>query len=432
MWGRNSFSNPWRDYGELTMDVRNLGDQVSLAQGRTSLDLLRHVARLSTGLRINTSADDPSGLAISEHLRAQVSGLDAGVRSVQDANNALNVADGALQTISSILQRMRALIVEGRSDLKTTADRATLQVEIDHLKREIDRISQNTEFNGKKLLDGSLSSALPAPARLLIPVNDSLSVAGSGTLLDTTTDPAQPSVSQPVPPIQQILTVDSYNAATNQLTLTAVISSTDPSFGPTQTASFTVDSGTNYQSGFFPPTPGNPSFTQTDQNGNPVLAFNIGTLTAADVGKKAIVVSLDAEVKAPGQALQVNTGAAEGSVVSIDIPAVNTIDLGVNDVQLSSDDLSNQGNEYRVDYAVEHLADVRAQIGAQSVALQAEASDGTLAAVQLQASESQVRDVDVASEVTAFVKDQLLVSIQTGILSKINSGEPQAILALFR
>ncbi|MFN2459406.1 MAG: flagellin [Candidatus Velthaea sp.] len=411
------------------MDVLGLGGQVSLAQGRTQAELGKAVERLSSGLRINTAADDPSGLAVAESLQAKVAGLDQGTRSIQDANNALNVVTGALQSVGAILQRMRSLVVEARSGLLTADDRSNLQAEIDQLRTEIGQISNNTTFNGKKLLDGSNSSASTLPGRLLIVQNDGLSTGG--TLLDTTLDPAQPSLAQPAPQVIQTLHVDSYDPVANQLTVTAVISSPDPLFGPAQTASFTVDNNTNFQSGFFPPTVGTPSFTQTDQSGNTVLAFNIGTLTQNDVGLSAIVVSLDAEVKAAGQALQVNSGDGEGTVVSIDIPAVNTINLGVNGVQLSSDDLVNAANEYRIDYGITHLASIEAQVGAQTVAMQETANANNIDAVNTQAAESLIRDTDIGTTMTAFTKDQILNNVQTEVLSKLYASAPQ-ILALVR
>ena len=411
------------------MEIQGFSDIVSLAQGRTGTLLKADVQRLSSGLRINTSADDPSGLAIAERLQAQVNGLDAGVRNVQDANNALNVADGALQAVSAILQRIRALVVEGTSDLKTSADKADLQTEVDQLAREIDQISQNTTFNGKKLLDGSLSSAVPLPGRLLIPVNDALS-NGSGTLLDTTLDPAQPSTpSTGSPQFTQSLTVDSYNAATGLLSVTVVISGSNPAlFGPPQTAQFFVVPGTNYAVGDFPPSVGSPEFTQSSQNGSgqPVLAFNIGTLSVSDVGKTAVVVSLDPQTKAPGQALEINTGAAEGSTISVDIPAVNTTNLGVNDIQIG-DTLTNQADEYRVDYGINALANIRAQVGAQTVSLQETASDASLAAVNYQASESALRDTNIAQTTTDFTREQILTNVQTALLSRLYGQAPQIV-----
>ena len=129
------------------MDVLRFGGTVLLAGSRTQNALQTNVERLASGLRINTSADDPSGLAIAETLVAKVAGLDQGVRQIQDASNALTVADGALAAISGIVQRMRTLVVSARSDLLSTSDKADVQTEHDQLTREINQIAQNTNFN---------------------------------------------------------------------------------------------------------------------------------------------------------------------------------------------------------------------------------------------------------------------------------------------
>jgi len=111
--------------------------------------------RLSSGLRINTAADDPSGLAIATNLQTQVDGFNTAVQNVQTANNAAQVAEGALQTTTDILQRIRSLAVEASSDINSTSDRNNLQAEVSQLLLEVNRISQNTSFNGQPLLDGS-------------------------------------------------------------------------------------------------------------------------------------------------------------------------------------------------------------------------------------------------------------------------------------
>src|SRR4030081_2101500 len=111
-----------------------------------------------------------------------------------------------------------------------------------------------------------------------------------------------------------------------------------------------------------PPALGAPTFSQFSQNGAgpQVLSFNMGTLTAADVGKSALIVSLPNQVKAPGSALQINSGDAEGAVISVDIAGMSSVNLGVNQVQLGND-LQNQAAEYRIDYALESLGGARAQ-----------------------------------------------------------------------
>jgi flagellin len=115
----------------------------------------RSIGRLSAGLRINSAADDAAGLAVSEKIRSQIQGLDQAVRNSQDGVSLIQTAEGALGEVHSILQRMRELSVQAANDTLTADDRKFIQYEIDELRSEIDRISDTTQFNRKKLLDGS-------------------------------------------------------------------------------------------------------------------------------------------------------------------------------------------------------------------------------------------------------------------------------------
>lgn len=111
--------------------------------------------QLSSGLRINSAADDAAGLAISERMRSQIGGLDRATRNVQDGISLLQTAEGGLEATTSILQRMRELSVQAANDVLTQQDRGYIQTEIEQLKEEIDRVANTTQFNKKKLLDGS-------------------------------------------------------------------------------------------------------------------------------------------------------------------------------------------------------------------------------------------------------------------------------------
>ena len=124
----------------------------------SSYNLNKSIERLSTGLRINRASDDASGLAISEKLRAQVKGLGAANKNAKTAINVLSIAEGALNEVSAIAQRMRELSVQAADDSLTSEDRGYLNQEFDQLKSEITRISDTTEFNGSKLLDGTFSN----------------------------------------------------------------------------------------------------------------------------------------------------------------------------------------------------------------------------------------------------------------------------------
>ena len=119
--------------------------------------LQKATARLSSGFRINCAADDAAGLAISEKMRAQIRGLNQAVRNANDAISLIQTAEGGLNESHSILQRMRELAVQSANGTYTEDDRAAIQLEVDALKEEVDRISCATEFNTLKLLDGSLS-----------------------------------------------------------------------------------------------------------------------------------------------------------------------------------------------------------------------------------------------------------------------------------
>ncbi|WP_342566962.1 flagellin Hag [Psychrobacillus sp. FSL K6-4046] len=117
----------------------------------------KSIEKLSSGLRINRAGDDAAGLAISEKMRAQVRGLDMASKNAQDGISLLQTAEGALNETHSILQRMRELAVQGSNDTNTAEDRAAVQLEVDELIKEIDRIAETTEFNTQKLLNGDIT-----------------------------------------------------------------------------------------------------------------------------------------------------------------------------------------------------------------------------------------------------------------------------------
>ncbi|MDR1621678.1 MAG: hypothetical protein LBS00_04820, partial [Synergistaceae bacterium] len=127
-------------YNALSSQIRSLGKIIN---------------RLSTGLRINSAADDAAGLAIAEKTRAQSFGVDQAYRNAQDGISLIQTAEGALNETHGILQRMRELSVQAANDSLTAQDRAYIHLEVGQLKEEIDRISHTTQFNRKKLLDGS-------------------------------------------------------------------------------------------------------------------------------------------------------------------------------------------------------------------------------------------------------------------------------------
>ena len=124
---------------------------------KTDADMTRAMQRLSTGKRINNAGDDAAGLSIASKLKAQVNGLTAAMKNAADAIAMVGTIEGALDEGTDILQRMRTLAVQASSDTNTGTDRAYLQDEVNQLANELNRISNNTEFNSQKLLDGTFT-----------------------------------------------------------------------------------------------------------------------------------------------------------------------------------------------------------------------------------------------------------------------------------
>ena len=154
----------------------------------------KSLQRLSSGLRINTAADDASGLAISEKLRGQISGMKRASMNAQDGISYLQTAEGAMGSVTSMLQRMRELAVQAGNGIYTTNDREMLQLEVDQLKEEINRISRTSEFNTKKLLDGSGTALWSSTEDYLGAIVKGPEVAEGNYKVDTSIQPGQNNV----------------------------------------------------------------------------------------------------------------------------------------------------------------------------------------------------------------------------------------------
>ena len=141
----------------INTNVMSLNAQRNLGQSQSAL--AKSMQRLSSGLRINSAKDDAAGLAISDRMTSQIRGLNQAVRNSNDGISLAQTAEGALGETTNILQRMRELAVQSANDTNSDTDRTSLQAEVNQLKQEMTRIADTTEFNGKKLLDGSLSTA---------------------------------------------------------------------------------------------------------------------------------------------------------------------------------------------------------------------------------------------------------------------------------
>jgi flagellin len=141
----------------INTNVASLNAQRNLSKSQS--DLSRSMQRLSSGLRINSAKDDAAGLSISDRMTSQIRGLNQAARNSNDGISLAQTAEGALQETTNILQRMRELAVQSANDTNSASDRSSLQAEVNQLKNEMTRIANTTSFNGKILLDGSMTTA---------------------------------------------------------------------------------------------------------------------------------------------------------------------------------------------------------------------------------------------------------------------------------
>ena len=402
--------------GGLSIANNLLANSVSLNLNRNQGALGKTVTSLSSGLRINTAADDPSGLAIAESLQAQVNGFDQASRNVQDATNAAQVAEGALQTTTDILQRVRTLAVEGASDIVSDADRANLQSEVKQLLLEVNRISQNTNFNGQALLDGSHAGfQQQVDANATITSNSNLAVGG------------------------QLVSSVSFNP-------TAATSATEDGTIEVQVAQIT-STQQGLRVSFFSSASGSGSVATviTIAGGVPAAAFNVDGVTlnfgaagTLDVGITTFVkvsqyVSAQSNPTAP--AFNFQSGAAEGATIQVGFIDTSTSSLRISNVNLVGNtgfsSLASEDAIGQIDNALQSILGQRAQLGATIVRLQEDSNNNNVASVNLQASESAIRDLNVGAETTQYTKLQILVQVGTSVLAQSNQNA-QSVVSLFR
>jgi|SRR5579863_981359 len=416
-------------------------DDVLLNMQNNESALGKLTNQLSSGLRINSAADDPSGLAIASSLQTESLGLDQGTQSIQNANNLITVADGAMSTITNILQRERSLIIEANSTVNSANDLTNIQAELTQLTQEINTIAANANFNGLSLFNGSLTST---PPRLTNPtlfvVNPNTDGQGANPPQPTATTPAGPPliVEQTIDPngggtqaingaepVDVSFTVQSFDATTGLLTVSYTAESSDPNFGPPQTTTFQVAEGTNYPNGFpGPPPPGVPQLSIIDQNGNNVFGFSFNDLNRNDVGLTATVATVNEQSYVQGNAVSVNSGTDEGTTIGINIPAISAFNLGVSQLTVG-DTLQSTASEGRVDFALQQVLAAQAQLGAQSVSLGEASNNNQINSLNVTASESEIRDLNVGQATTQFTKDQIMVSVGTSVLSQMEVNTKQ-------
>lgn len=355
--------------------------------GQVSNLASKSMERLSSGLRINRSADDAAGLAISEKMRGQIRGLTQASRNAQDGISLIQTAEGALNETHSILQRMNELATQASNGTLSDSDRQAVQNEITELSSEINRISESTKFNGQTLLNGEF-----------------------GVQLDATTS---------------TLKVD---PDTNQVT------AIDISGGKASTT-YTLTDNTDGTMTLSDVAAGDPGNTQT-------INVSEGELGVLNFDKLGVRVSVDTGWVADTVQGTIVTGASTDVKLQIGSEEGATQQLGIRIGDMSTEGLSLDGVNVNttaaaatamtsIQNAIDLVSAERSRLGAYQNRLEHTINNVNTTAENLQAAESRIRDTDMAKEMMEFTKNNILSQASQAMLAQSNQ-MPQGVLQLLR
>ncbi len=345
--------------------------------------LAKSLERLSSGFRINRAADDAAGLAISERFRAQIASLKVAQRNVSEANALLQTAEGGMNKIGEVLTRMKELATQAASG-NAGADIGKLSSEYNTLVLEIDRISDSTKYADTKLLDGTFNAG------------------NTTTTWDGVADIYNVSVLNAATGAHAV----AYSATANEISITKG--------AVTEVVDLTDGANVNFST----------------------LGISF-TMTPAAAGSNALMDAIGAAVTGAG--LSVTAGAIASFQVGYGNDASDSIGVSISSVQsadltLAADDISTAAKASAilddVETAISTVVNARGTIGAYQNRLIYAGGNLATTVENFQAAESVIRDVDMALEMTAFTKNQILLQAGTAMLAQANLA-PTQVLTLF-
>ncbi|NYF19306.1 flagellin [Xanthomonas sp. JAI131] len=390
----------------INTNVMSLNAQRNL--NSTSASMATTIQRLSSGLRINSAKDDAAGLAISERFTTQIRGLDVASRNANDGISLAQTAEGSMVEIGNNLQRIRELSVQSANATNSATDREALNSEVKQLTSEIDRVANQTSFNGTKLLDGSFSGALFQVGA------DAGQTIGINSIVDAN--------------------VDSLGKA---------------GFAATQTGSAALASGTATASG---------SFSGMSVNGTTIasVAVAVGD-TGSDISKKiaaaindkldqtGVYASVDSTTGAlkleslkAGKDFSFTAGSATGATgvtfsnagIAASATAVAGTTNTLKDLDISTFSGAQKALEI-VDKALTAVNSSRADMGAVQNRFTSTIANLSSTSENLSASRSRIRDTDYAKETAELTRTQILQQAGTAMLAQAKS-VPQNVLSLLQ
>jgi flagellin len=403
----------------INTNTISLNSQRNLMTNSSSL--ATSIQRLSSGLRINSAKDDAAGLAISERFTTQIRGLNQASRNANDGISLAQTAEGALGEISNNLQRIRELAVQSRNATNSTTDRAALQAEVAQLKSEIDRVADQTSFNGLKLLDGSFTAQA-----FQVGADQGQTISVSG-LVDA-----------------NIAALGSWTSVDTPTTTAAVGTITSGSIAGTTTADYTFDLEID----------GATLFSKTVTAGNTDAAIVTGadldaawsTFAGANPGYSlsgTFAAGTAVISKADGTDIVITAVGAGGTGGTVTAPTfgagfVGTASNGTEGTAqtgfASLTVATTEGADNAIlamDAALTAINSARADLGAIQNRFSSVISNLNTTSENLSASRSRIRDTDYAKETAELTRAQILQQAGTAMLAQANQ-VPQNVLSLLR
>ncbi|SFR87037.1 flagellin [Dyella sp. OK004] len=374
----------------VTTNISSLNAQNNLS--KTQGSLATAIARLSSGMRINSAKDDAAGLAISTRFTTQINGLNQAVRNANDGISMAQTTESALDEVTNNLQRIRELAVQSATGSNSTTDRGALDKEVQQRLAEVTRIAQQTNFNGTKVLDGSAGSvAFQVGANVGETISVNFSV-GMKTNQVGQVDTAAVSASGAAPTYPLTLAADQ----------TVKIGTSD----------ITLKSGTVFNTASDVTNALNAGFK--DQG--------VDAQASADATGKISIQAFGADVDASG-ATALGFAATDKATHALD--AKHLSDASVTSVAGANDAIR------RVDSALQAVSDLRSNLGAVQNRFQSTISNLQTISQNLDSSRSQIQDADFAAETANMSKANILQQAGVSVLAQANSSQ-QSVLKLLQ
>ena len=389
----------------------------------TDGQMSKSLEKLSSGFRINRAADDAAGLSISEGMRAQIGGLTVAGRNAQDGISLVQTAEGGLQEVHSLLQRVRDLAVQSANTGTTTqAARDAAAAEVTQSLAEIDRISGATEFNGKKILDGSTSSytfQVGAGAGTENQTSVSISAMTSSGLTLTGTAASRTSADLAGTSVE----------ATGGKTIALSYNDGGPSSTDHTTTVAVAANGRNGSTGDY-------DMTNSSDRTALVNAINTG-LQNGTGGKVKAELVVGGTTATPTYQIKYSTaGTGATAALNLTTDGITAIAAGAaagaSTGSIATDIAAGLTSAIsKIDTAIAKVSDQRANLGAYQNRFEHTIANLSVTVENLSASESRIRDTDMASEMVKFTRSQILTQAGTAMLAQANQSS-QSVLTLLR